>query len=69
MLARADAGTLGLGIIRDVAFSNTNDAEIFAETFEGLAAVGLESVRLTMSVEPSGVTSNTTTPTAITTPS
>jgi len=43
-----------LGIVRDSTLNATNDAEAFAETFESVAFVGLESIRLRSNVCPSG---------------
>lgn len=42
-----DGGTLDLGIVRDSTLNGTNDYKIFLETFEGVAKVGIESLRVT----------------------
>lgn len=49
-----DGGTLDLGITRDSTLNSTNDYQIFSETFEGLAFVGLESLAITIDTCPSG---------------
>lgn len=48
-------GTLDLGIVRDSTLNATNDAIVFAETFEQVAPVGPESLRITSTVDASGV--------------
>jgi len=40
-----ESGTLDLGIVRDSTPNATNDANLFAETFEQVAPVGPESLR------------------------
>lgn len=50
-----DGGTLDLGIVRDSTLNATNDAIIFAESFEQVAAVGPESLRITSTVDASGI--------------
>lgn len=52
-----DGGTLDLGITRDSTLNATNDYQIFSETFEGVAAVGLESLAVTQDICPSGKSS------------
>lgn len=42
-----DGSTLDLGIVRDSTLNGTNDYKIFLETFEGVAKVGIESLRVT----------------------
>jgi hypothetical protein len=54
-----DGGTLDLGVLRDSTLNATNDAEMFAETFENVARVGHESWTLTMDTCPDGATSAT----------
>lgn len=54
-----DGGTLDLGVLRDSTLNATNDAEMFAETFENVARVGHESWTLTMDTCPDGSTSAT----------
>lgn len=49
-----DMGRLDLGIVRDSSLNSTNDFEIFWETFEGSAMIGVESLRINSSVCPSG---------------
>lgn len=49
-----DGGELDLGIVRDSVLNSTNDFQIFMETFEGAAKVGIESLKITSTVCPSG---------------
>ena len=42
-----DQGTLDLGIVRDSTLNETNDYQIFMETFEGVAYQGIESQAIT----------------------
>lgn len=42
-----DGGTLDLGLVRDSSLNATNDYKMFVETFEGVAKVGIESLRIT----------------------
>ena len=50
-----DGGTLDLGIIRDSSLVNTNDYKMFIETFEGIAFVGVESLKITTAISINGV--------------
>ena len=50
-----DGGTLDLGIIRDSSLVGTNDYKMFVETFEGVAKVGIESLKVTQTVNINGV--------------
>jgi hypothetical protein len=50
-----DGGTLDLGIIRDSSLVNTNDYKMFVETFEGVAFVGVESLKITTAISINGV--------------
>lgn len=52
-----DGGVLDLGLVRDSTLNSTNDYQIFAETFESTAFVGLESLKITANVCPSGMVS------------
>jgi hypothetical protein len=56
-----DAGTLDLGLVRDSTLNGTNDYKIFLETFEGVAKVGVESLRVTSALALKGSASATTT--------
>lgn len=49
-----DGGELDLGIVRDSVLNATNDFQIFSETFEGAAKVGIESLKITSTVCPDG---------------
>ena len=50
-----DGGTLDLGIIRDSSLVGTNDYKMFVETFEGVAKVGVESLKVTSTISVNGV--------------
>jgi chemotaxis protein histidine kinase CheA len=50
-----DGGTLDLGIIRDSGLVGTNDYKMFVETFEGVAFVGTESLKITSTIAVNGV--------------
>lgn len=52
-----DGGTLDLGIIRDSTLVGTNDYKMFVETFEGIAKVGIESIKVTSTISVNGVAS------------
>lgn len=58
-----DGGMLELGIVRDSVLNKTNDFQIFGETFENVAFVGVESLTVLSSVCDSGTVSL---PTAVT---
>jgi hypothetical protein len=49
-----DGGTLDLGIVRDSTLNSKNDYQTFVETFEAVAKVGWESLRVTSDVDPTG---------------
>jgi hypothetical protein len=55
-----DGGTLDLGLVRDSTLNGTNDYKIFLETFEGVAKVGVESLRVTSNLAIKGSASATT---------
>ena len=50
-----DGGTLDLGIIRDSSLVGTNDYKMFIETFEAIAFVGVESLKITTALSINGV--------------
>ena len=54
-----DGGTLDLGLVRDSTLNGTNDYKIFLETFEGVAKVGVESLRITSALAIKGASSST----------
>jgi chemotaxis protein histidine kinase CheA len=54
-----DAGTLDLGLVRDSTLNGTNDYKIFLETFEGVAKVGQESLRISSALSIRGASSGT----------
>lgn len=58
-----DGGTLDLGLVRDSVLNATNDFQIFAEGFENVAFLGVESLKVTSSVCGNGSVFGTTTPT------
>lgn len=45
-----DGGTLDLGLVRDSQLNSVNDYQLFLETFEGVAKIGIESLRITTPV-------------------
>jgi hypothetical protein len=49
-----DSGTLDLGVVRDSILTSTNDFQIFAEGWESIVKVGVESDCVTTAVCPSG---------------
>ena len=49
-----DGGSLDLGIIRDSTLVGTNDYKMFVETFEGIAKVGVESLKVTSTIAVNG---------------
>jgi hypothetical protein len=49
-----DGGTLDLGVIRDSTLVGTNDYKMFVETFEGVAKVGVESIKVTSTMYVNG---------------
>lgn len=50
-----DGGQLELGLVRDSILNQTNDFQLFGETFENVAYVGIESLAVTSTVCDSGV--------------
>lgn len=60
-----DAGTLDLGIVRDSTLNGTNDYQVFAETFEGLANVGYRPLEISADVAVAGSVTGTIDPTTI----
>jgi chemotaxis protein histidine kinase CheA len=50
-----DGGTLDLGIIRDSTLVGTNDYKMFVETFENVAKIGIESLKVTSTISINGV--------------
>lgn len=55
-----DGGTLDLGLVRDSTLNGTNDYQIFLETFEGVAKVGVESLRVESQLKIVGSASDLT---------
>lgn len=58
-----DGGTLDLGIVRDSTLNATNDYKLFFETFEGVAKVGVESLRISSQLSIAGASVGTVAPT------
>lgn len=54
-----DGGTLDLGIVRDADLVSTNDYKTFTESFEGVARIGAESIRVTTTTQVAGATAGT----------
>ena len=52
-----DGGTMDLGIIRDSTLVGTNDYKMFVETFENVAKVGVESLKVTSTINVNGTAS------------
>ena len=52
-----DGGTLDIGVIRDSTLVGTNDYKMFVETFEGIAKVGVESIKVTSTISVNGARS------------
>lgn len=49
-----DGGEIALGAVRDSTLNNTNDYEMFGESFEAVAFRGVESLHVTSTVQPDG---------------
>jgi hypothetical protein len=49
-----DGGTLDLGLVRDSVLNKTNDYQIFGESWENLAFIGIESLHVTATVCDTG---------------
>lgn len=52
-----DGGVLDLGIVRDSTLNAANDYQMFVESFEAVARVGYDSLRVTTAVKPTGASS------------
>ncbi len=52
-----DAGSLDLGIVRDSTLNSTNDYQIFGETWEQAALIGVESLWIVSTLCPNGTVS------------
>ena len=52
-----DGGVLELGLVRDSVLNETNDFQIFGESFENVCFVGVESLEITTTVCDSGTVS------------
>lgn len=60
-----DGGTLDLGLVRDSTLNLRNRYQTFMETFEGVAFIGKECLRLILPIAPSGASTGTVDPRAI----
>lgn len=54
-----DGGTLDLGLVRDSTLNKTNRYQTFTESWEGVAFRGIESLRLVLEVQPTGMAGGT----------
>lgn len=54
-----DGGTLDLGLVRDSTLNGTNDYKVFLETFEGVAKVGIEALKITSAIRIAGASAGT----------
>lgn len=61
-----DGGTLDLGIVRDADLVRRNRYRQFSESFEGIAARGVEALRVAATVVPNGTMTGTTAPSSVT---
>ena len=61
-----EEATLDLGIVRDSTLNATNDYKMFIETFENVAKVGVESLRVESDVTIAGAVAGTVVTTAVT---
>jgi len=59
---RLDGGTLDVGIVRDSTLNGTNDLQIFSEQWIQVCQVGLESLRLEITLCPDGTGPEPVTP-------
>lgn len=57
-----DGGVLDLGMVRSPELNAVNQVESFAESFEAVALVGAQSVRITATVSASGASAGTVVP-------
>ncbi|HEX4503871.1 MAG TPA: major capsid protein [Scandinavium sp.] len=54
-----DGGQIDLGVVRDSTLNSTNDYEIWREDFEGVAMRGNESLKVTITCKPTGLSAGT----------
>jgi hypothetical protein len=54
-----DGGRIDLGVTRDSTLNTTNDYEIWREDFEGIAKRGAESLKVTVTTHPTGMSAGT----------
>ncbi len=50
-----DGGRIDVGVVRDSTLNSTNDYQIWREDFEGLAKRGTESLKVTVTAKPTGL--------------
>lgn len=56
-----DGGTLDIGVVRDSTLNKTNDYQLFVESWEGVAKIGIESLKITSAVKIAGASAATVT--------
>lgn len=54
-----DGGRIDLGVVRDSTLNKTNDYQIWREDFEGVAKRGNESLKVTVTTKPTGMSAGT----------
>lgn len=59
-----DGGRIDVGVVRDSTLNSTNDYQIWREDFEGLAKRGIESLKVTITTAPTGLSAGTVSPEA-----
>jgi hypothetical protein len=57
-----DGGRIDVGVVRDSALNSTNDYQIWREDFEGVAKRGPESLKVTVTTVPTGLSAGTVSP-------
>jgi hypothetical protein len=60
-----DGGRIDVGVVRDSALNSTNDYQIWREDFEGVAKRGSESLKVTVTTNPTGASVGTIPPATI----
>lgn len=61
-----DGGTLDLGVVRDAELVRTNRYMTFTESWEGMLLKGIESLRISHSLQPTGMSAGTLDTSALT---
>jgi hypothetical protein len=60
-----DGGRIDVGVVRDSTLNSTNDYQIWREDFEGVAKRGSESLKITVTTNPTGASVGTIPPATI----